>query len=137
MLASTSLADDGRPFVEVESATLVRGELLLVGTAVVFEGTILVEFHDEQGLASISSYQASAGGPERGNWQARAMLARGTARVIVRGSDMKEGQLLDRTDRDVAIEVSDLERYGTVRSQAFQHKDTVGSGGIEPPTDGL
>jgi hypothetical protein len=55
--------------VDIEFARYEAQVLHLVGTACAFEGNLLVEVADELGTKQHATAQASAGGPERGDWE--------------------------------------------------------------------
>lgn len=93
MIASTvQIAGDNRPMIEVVSLERHGGALTLTGTAVVYEGTVLVDIVTLDGRILLTVFTtASAGGPMRGAWAATLPLAEAMAELVIRGEEMEEG----------------------------------------------
>jgi hypothetical protein len=62
--ASKAIAPDGGPYIEIEEVVRRDSSYLMRGTAIVWEGTLLLRFIGGQTRVAT----ASVGGPERGSW---------------------------------------------------------------------
>ena len=99
---------DGRPLIEVTAFNLSGQSLHIEGTAVVYEGNVMVRVVDRDGRTNISNVQASAGGPQRGVWSTDVAVSHSALRVIVGQEEMEEAAA-SRSSREVIIPVHDGE----------------------------
>jgi len=91
LYATEAVSVDGRPLIEVLELEHRGDDLILAGTASVFEGTVVVRVSDRLGHVWTHTTQASVGGPERGDWQITVHARRGTL-VEVSQPESSEGQ---------------------------------------------
>lgn len=110
LYSSERVAPDGRPTVEIQSASLDGRELRLSGTACVYEATLLVHIVDQQGERTVGYITATAGGPERGAWETVVPLERLPAEVYVGEEDMEAGDLAPTSTVRLAVDDGGLRR---------------------------
>lgn len=93
MIARTAqIADDQRSMIEVTSLERAGETVSLMGTAVTYEGTVLVEVVARDGTVLQATFAtASAGGLERGDWALQLTLAHDAAGLVIRQEEMEEG----------------------------------------------
>ncbi len=91
LYATEALSVDGLPLIEVVELDHRDDNLILAGTASVFEGTVVVRVSDRLGHVWIHTAQASVGGPERGEWRITVHARRGNL-VEVSQPESSEGQ---------------------------------------------
>lgn len=101
MIAATAqLADDQRPLIEVTSIERASGTISLTGTAVAYEGTVLIDIVNRDGSVLDTTFTtASAGGPTRGAWTIRVSLPDDATELVVRQEEMEEGAASASTRR--------------------------------------
>lgn len=111
MFRSSGNNVDGRAMVEVEYCEFRNGVLALAGTASAFEGNLLV-FVQYGGVRTDAHLhtQASAGGPERGDWSIEVPIETLPVTVVVGDEDARFGGISPRSA--VALH---LDRAGQVR----------------------
>ena len=83
-------AADGKPVIEVEVVTLPDSELRLTGTAVTFEGTVRFAVYEGDVCIERGHLQATAGGPQRGDWQVRIRPPPRATHVVIAPAAMEE-----------------------------------------------
>ena len=88
---SRALGIDGRPIIEVSAVSRSADSVFLRGTAVAFEGTILITTVQLDGtrLRTVVC-TATKGGPERGDWRATVPVDRGVDSLLVEVEPMEE-----------------------------------------------
>ncbi len=89
---SDAVADDGLPFVTVRSAEKTKDGIVIEGTAIVYEATVVIRVIDDQDQLLWHGFAtASAGGPERGTFSATAPQVPGAQAVLLGPEEMEEG----------------------------------------------
>lgn len=103
MIASTGAdSADGRPLIEVNAAERAGDTVTLLGTAVAYEATVILDLVDEQGGTRRSIFvTASEGGPKRGTWTATVKLDDSIVEIAVHQEEMEEGALTAGTQTAV------------------------------------
>jgi len=89
-MKSLSLASDGRPVIEVTRFRVRNGVLTIGGSAVVYEGNVMLSLTHGTKMVARHSCQASTGGPERGEWVAEIALPKNADTVVVHQEVMEE-----------------------------------------------
>jgi len=93
MFKSSGDAPDGRAIVEVETCSYRSHVLTLAGTACAYEGNVILQMTNDQGHPQILFTQASASGPERGNWRIQTRVEQVPLDIRVGDEDPSAGRL--------------------------------------------
>lgn len=92
MFSTVSMAPDGRPLIEVDVGEWSAKKLVLEGTAVAYEATILAKLEYEDSTSEVLVVTASAGGPERGSWCLEKGLSQPVTLIVLHQEEMEEGR---------------------------------------------
>ncbi len=90
---SEGVADDGLPFVLVTEARTTNEQIEIKGTAIVYEGTVIVRLVDSKGKVLWHGFAtASAGAPVRGSFSASVPLMVGAEAILLGPEETEEGR---------------------------------------------
>lgn len=89
---SEGVADDGLPFLLVAEARTTNEQIEIKGTAIAYEGTVVVRLVDSNGKVLWHGFAtASAGAPRRGFFSASVPLVGGAEAILLGPEEMEEG----------------------------------------------
>lgn len=104
MIASSGVAGDGKPIVEVAEVTGIEKGLRLSGTACAFEGNVIIEVREAQSDWSRYHTQATIGGPDRGEWSIIVPVSRYPVTLRIGDEDAREGGIATQSLVEFAVE---------------------------------
>ncbi|HWB21340.1 MAG TPA: Gmad2 immunoglobulin-like domain-containing protein [Gaiellaceae bacterium] len=81
----------------------VTSPVTVVGTAVAFEGSFVVEIHAGVRLVSTTTIDASVGAPERGTWSTTLDLPPGPVQLLFYEPSAEDGSHLHATQVDLTV----------------------------------
>lgn len=105
-MKSASLASDGRPVIEVTEFQLRNRVLSIGGSAVVYEGNVMISLMHGTDVVARHFCQASAGGPERGAWVTEIALPPNVDAVVIHQEHMEETPAEFEAAQQVRISLS-------------------------------
>lgn len=88
---SDAVADDGLPFVAIENAEVTEGGIVVQGTAIAYEATVVIRVTNAKGQVVWHGFAtASTGGPARGKFSTTVPLIPGAHTISFGQEQMEE-----------------------------------------------
>lgn len=104
MIASSGMAGDGRPIVEVVAVFGTDRGFRVSGTACAYEGNVLIDVREAQSDWSHYHTQATIGGPHRGEWSIHIPVRNYPVSLRIGDEDAREGGIALRSQVEFVVE---------------------------------